>query len=113
MKAWISAAAAFAMVSALMAVTGSTSVAATTIPTTDLVLQVETDPGAATEFLTFVSYPSFQDLVDDTNRIAVDVGSPRIAGNASSTGLAFDGSRYILQVETDPGAATEFLTFVS
>ncbi|MEM9749181.1 MAG: hypothetical protein AAF945_21010, partial [Actinomycetota bacterium] len=112
MKRWISAAAALAMAGVVTVATDSGSVAAASISPTDLVLQVESDPGSASQFLTYVSYPSFEDLVADTNRIGVDVAEPRISGTASSTGLAFDGSRYILQVESDPGSASQFLTYV-
>ena len=87
MKRWISAAAALAMTGTLAVATDSGSVAAASISPTDLVLQVESDPGAVSQFLTYVSYPSFEDLVADTNRIGVDVAEPRISGTASSTGL--------------------------
>ncbi|MEM9038110.1 MAG: hypothetical protein AAGD18_26210, partial [Actinomycetota bacterium] len=75
-----------AAISALLLGTGA---AGANTPSADAyILQVESDPGAGTDF-TFVTYPTYDDLINDTNRLSIDTAIPRISGTASTTGLTY------------------------
>ncbi len=90
---WVSA----TIMGAAMLISG----AAGAVPYT-LMFERDDDAGAGQE-LVFRSYASYGDLSNNLN--ATDVFSPiNIASNFSTTGLTWDGSRYLLMFERDDDA---------
>ena len=84
---------------------GSGSAAAVVEAGDRYIVQYETDPGTPfdDDFVGYVAYTTFDDLINDTNRNGPYANGLRLAPTASTTGIAYDGQHYIVQYETDPG----------
>jgi hypothetical protein len=74
-----------------------------------LVLESNTDAGAGSEVF-FVSYPTFADLVGDTNASGT-FGGINIAPGFSIGGMTYDGTSYHLVLESDADAAANSEVF--
>jgi hypothetical protein len=81
-----------------------------------MMFERDADAGAGAD-VAFRSYANFQDLLDD-DMAGPDVFSPiNVSGSFSTTGLTFDGLRYILMfernVDAGSGADVAFRTYAS